>query len=148
MLIRALILTAVVLALATCEEAQSQQLGVTRTGLIMSDPLPYGNRFGFPFTREEYKRALVQVRSEEDAEFFVRMIYEPDKEVTGITFGDLDLLLLASLSPGLATRVTEYAPRLRERVREVLADPSFLRALRKAEAPGPGEVKTEGRGPH
>lgn len=100
----------------------------------MADSLPYGNRFGFPFTREEYRRALLQARSEEDAELYTRLVYEPDEEFTGITFADFDLLLLAALSPDTAARVTQYAPRLRERVREIRADPeAFRRVLERAD---------------
>lgn len=104
----------------------------------MTEMLPFGNRFGLPFTREDYNRALLQVRSEEDAEVFARIIFEPDEEVIGITFADLDLLLVAARSPDLAARIVEYAPRLRERVREVRSDPeAFVRSLRKPETPSP-----------
>jgi hypothetical protein len=99
----------------------------------MADSLPYGNRLGFPFTREELKRALVQTHPEEDAEHFVRHVYEPDDEVIGVTTTDVELLLLAALSPDVAARVVEYKPRLRERVQVVQADPkAFVRLMRSS----------------
>ena len=142
MLNRALVLTAAVLAFAPAAEAQSPQSGAIRTAAIMSDSLPYGNRFGLPFTREEYERALLQVRSEEDAEFFARIIFEPDEEASGIAFADADLLALAALTSDLAARIVEYKPRLRERVQVVQADPQafvrLMRSFRTVEPPGPG----------
>ena len=139
---RVLILAGVALVLAPSAEAQSQRPGATRTGPVMSDTLPYGNRFGFPFTREELKRALLQTRSAEDAEFFVRMVYEPDEEVIGVTTTDVELLLLAAVSSDVAARVVEYKPRLRERVQVVQADPEafvrVLRSFREVKPLGPG----------
>jgi hypothetical protein len=133
-MLRRAIVAAAVLALSTGVGAQEVQPGLARTGVAMVDSVPYGNRFGFPFTREEYNRALLQARSEEDAELYARLVYEPDEEVTGITFADFDLLLLAALSPDTAARVTQYAPRLRERVREIRADPeAFRRVLKRAD---------------
>ena len=100
--------------------------------MVMTDSQPYGNRFGFPFTREELERALLQLHPADEAELFVRLIYEPDDEAIGVTTTDVELLLLAALSPDVAARVAEYKPALRERVRVVQADPrAFVRLMRE-----------------
>lgn len=91
--------------------------------VIMADTVPFGNRFGFPFTREEYKRALRQIFPEDDAEFQTRLIYEPDPEAIGIGIADFNLLLLAALSDAVAERVIAYRPRLRDAVLWVREDP-------------------------
>lgn len=104
----------------------------------MSDSLPYGNRFGYPFTRDELKRALLQVHPEEEAESLVRLVYEPDQEAIGVTTTDVELLLLAALSPDVAARVVEYRPGLRQRAQVAQADPrAFVRLMRSFRRPGP-----------
>lgn len=93
----------------------------------MADTMPFGNRFGFPFTRDEYKRALRQILPEAQAEFRVRLVYEPDPEAIGVGVSDVDLLLLAALSDDLGERVSAYRPKLRETVERVRANPnSFI----------------------
>lgn len=89
----------------------------------MADTLPYGNKFGIPFTRDEYKRALLQVYPEAEAEEQVRFVYAPDSELIGVTVMDGTLLLLAALSPETADRVVAYRPKLKELVDRVRADP-------------------------
>jgi hypothetical protein len=89
----------------------------------VADTVPYGNRFGLPFTREEYKRALRQIRPEGEAEFLTRLIYEPDPDAIGVGISDTDLLLLAALSDAVAKRVIAFRPKLRDAVLRVRADP-------------------------
>jgi hypothetical protein len=91
---------------------------------VMTDTLPFGNRFGFPFTRDEYRAALLQVYSQEEAEPQVRFIYEPDPETIGVTVMDGTLLLIAALSPELANRVVAYRPALKPLVERIRADPA------------------------
>lgn len=122
-------------ALPATLAAQPAQQGRPRDAPAMSDTVPFGNRFGFPFTRAELKRAALHLRPEEEAECFVRLVYEPDDEVIGIALSDVDLLLLAALSEDAAERVIRYAPRLRERVAEVRRDPErFLSLFRRPES--------------
>jgi hypothetical protein len=98
---------------------------------VMTDTLPYGNRFGFPFTRDEYRAALLQVYSPEEAEPQVRFIYEPDPETIGITVMDGTLLLIAALSPELADRVEAYRPGLKPLLDVLRVDPQgFIRSRR------------------
>jgi hypothetical protein len=98
---------------------------------IVADTVPFGNRFGFPFTREEYKRALRQILPEDDAEFQTRLIYEPDPEAIGYGIADFNLLLLAALSDAVAQRVIAYRPELRDAVLWVREDPEgFVAGLR------------------
>jgi hypothetical protein len=91
---------------------------------FVGDTVPFGNRFGLPFTREEYKRALRQITEEEEAEFRTRLIYEPDPETIGIGVSDTDLLLLAAVSDSVAQRVVGYRPRLRDAVLRVRENPA------------------------
>jgi hypothetical protein len=99
--------------------------------VIVADTVPFGNRFRFPFTREEYKRALRQIFSEDDAEFQTRVIYEPDPEIIGFGIADLNLLLLAALSDAVAQRVIAYRPELRDAVLWVREDPEgFVAGIR------------------
>ena len=94
--------------------------------VAMNDTMPFGNRFGFPFTRGEYKRALRQIRTEEEAKLRVRLLYEPDPAA----IADLDLLLLAALSEEIAARVIEYRPRLRDLLERVRDDPkAFIESI-------------------
>lgn len=103
----------------------------------MPDTLPYGNRFHIPFTREEYKRALLVTMSEEEAELLARQIYEPDPETIGINLMDGDLLLLASLSEDLAARVVAYRPELADFVRLLREDPEAFREEWRAQREPP-----------
>lgn len=97
----------------------------------VGDTVPFGNRFGLPFTREEYKRALRQITEEEEAEFRTRLIYEPDPETIGIGVSDTDLFLLAALSDSVARRVVAYRPRLRDAVLRVRENPTaFIAGFR------------------
>lgn len=97
----------------------------------MVDTLPFGNRFGLPFRRDEYKRALRYMLTEDDAEFQTRGIYEPDAETIGIGVADMNLLLLAALSDDVARRVIAYRPTLRDAVLWVREDPeAFVAGLR------------------
>ena len=96
----------------------------------MADTVPFGNRFGFPFTREEYKRALRQIMPEDEAEFQTRVIYEPDPEVIGFGIADTNLLSLAALSDEVAQRVIAYRPKLRDAVLRVRENPeAFVAAF-------------------
>ncbi|HEU4556484.1 MAG TPA: hypothetical protein VFS20_01500 [Longimicrobium sp.] len=98
---------------------------------MVADTVPFGNRFGFPFTREEYKRALRQIFPEDDADFQTRLIYEPDPEAIGIGIADFNLLLLAALSDAVAERVIAYRPKLRDAVLRVREDPEgFVAGIR------------------
>ena len=98
----------------------------------MADTLPYGNRFGIPFTRDEFKRALLQVYTEREAEEQVRSLYDPDSELIGVTIMDGTLLLLATLSPEMADRVEAYRPRIKPLVDRIRADPqAALRSFRR-----------------
>ena len=98
---------------------------------FVGDTVPFGNRFGFPFAREEYKRALRQITGEEEAEFLTRLIYEPDPETIGIGVSDTDLLLLAAVSDSVAQRVVGYRPRLRDAVLRVRENPTaFIAGFR------------------
>jgi hypothetical protein len=103
---------------------------------IVTDTLPYGNRWGFPFTRDEFMRAALLVHRREDAELFAKLIYEPDpalmgeEEILGVEVADMEMLVLAALSEELAQRVLSYRPRLREQVGLVRRDPeAFLASL-------------------
>ena len=94
---------------------------------VVVDTLPFGNHFGLPFTREEYKRALRQKMPEAEAEFQSRAIYEPDAKTIGIAIGDANLLLLAALSDDVAQRVIAYRPQLRDLVLWIRENPeAFL----------------------
>ena len=98
---------------------------------IVADTVPFGNRFGFPFTREEFKRSLRLILPEDKAEFRTRLIYEPDPEPIGIGMGDFNLLLLAALSDAVAQRVIAYRPELRDAVLWVREDPEgFVAGIR------------------
>jgi len=88
----------------------------TEGAAAVADTVPFGNRFGLPFTRDEYKRSLRQIKPEEEAEFLTRVIYEPDPEAIGIGISDTNLLLLAALSEDVAQRVIAYRPKLRDQV--------------------------------
>lgn len=89
----------------------------------MADTLPYGNRFGFPFTREELVRAQMQVMPREEAEAVARAVYDQDApEVIGVHVADGNLLLLALLSEDLAARVVAYRPALREMIERFRQD--------------------------
>lgn len=100
--------------------------GAKEASVVMADTLPYGNRFGLPFTREEFKRALQQIKPEAEAEFETRLIYEPDHEIIGIGISDLNLLLLAALSDDVAQRVIAFRPKLRDQVLRVRENPDFF----------------------
>jgi hypothetical protein len=98
----------------------------------MADTLPYGNRFGIPFTQEEVKRALLQVYTEQEADEQVRRLYDPDPDVIGVTIMDGTLLLLATLSPEMADRVEAYRPKIKPLVDRIRADPqAALRSWRR-----------------
>lgn len=95
---------------------------------MASDTLPYGNRSGVPFTRDEMFQAHRDAGwPERYAEDLVRAIYEPDPETQGISISDGSWLLLAALSREVAERAVASRPDLRVRVAEVRADPeAFL----------------------
>lgn len=100
----------------------------------MGDTLPYGNKFGIPFTRDEYKRALLLVFTEEEAEAQVRELYDPDSELIGVTVMDGTLYLLAALSPELADRVVAYRPSTKPLADRIRADPeAAIRSLRRGQ---------------
>lgn len=94
-------------------------------------------RFQFPFAREEYVRAHLQVKPRKDAEALASELFDQDpSEVIGFHVMDGDLLLLAALSEYIASRVVAYRPKLRDLVQRVRADPeAFLKSWR-AEADG------------
>ena len=97
---------------------------------VMADTVPYGNRFGFPFTREEFKRSLQFIAPEDEAEFQTRLLYEPDPKAMGMGIADLNLLLLAALSDEVAQRVIAYRPKLRDAVLRVRENPeAFVAAF-------------------
>jgi hypothetical protein len=102
----------------------------------VADTVPFGNRFGLPFTRDEFRRSLRQIQPEEEAEFLTRAIYEPDPESIGIGISDVNLLLLAALSDDVARCVTAYRPKLREAVLRVRENPeAFLAGFRSDTPP-------------
>jgi hypothetical protein len=98
----------------------------------MAEMPPQEPRFQFPFTREEYVRAHLQVKPGGDAEALASGLFDQDpSEVIGAHVMDGDLLLLAALSEETASRVVAYRPRLRALVQRVRADPeAFLRSWR------------------
>jgi hypothetical protein len=101
---------------------------------IMADTLlPFGNRFGLPFTREEFKRSLQFMMTADEAELQAALLYEADPEAIGIWIADLNLLLLAALSDEVAQRVIAYRPGLRDAVLRVRENPeAFVAAFRRA----------------
>ncbi|HEX8242297.1 MAG TPA: hypothetical protein VF541_02330 [Longimicrobium sp.] len=103
----------------------------------MADSVQFGNRFGFPFTREEFKRSLRFIMPEDEAEFHTCVIYEPDPEASGMGIADLNLLLLAALSDDVAQRVIVYRPRLRDEVLRVRQNPDAFVAAFGREPPSP-----------
>ena len=100
---------------------------------MTAEELPYGNRFGVPFTRDEYVRALQLVMADEHAESLVRTIYDPDPETTSVEIMDGDLFLLASLSEDLARRVVEFRPTLAAEVRLLRLNPDRFREYCRAQ---------------
>ncbi|HEX8903692.1 MAG TPA: hypothetical protein VF771_02480 [Longimicrobiaceae bacterium] len=111
-------------------------IGRQEDRVVMADTLPFGNRFGFPFTREEYKRSLRQVLPEAEAEAQTGVIYDPDPEATGFGIADTNLLWLAALSDDVAQRVIAFRPRLRDEVLRVRQDPqAFIAAFRSGPSP-------------
>jgi len=101
------------------------------------DTLPFGNRFGLPFTREEFKRSLRPIMADDEAEFHTRLIYEPDPEAIGIGIADLNLLLLAALSDDVARRVIAYRPELRDVVLRIRENPEAFVAGFRRRPPSP-----------
>ena len=84
-------------------------------GLSMRDTTPPGSPAGVPFTRDEYVRAQLQVRSREESESLAQRLFDAP-EVIGAHLMDGDLLLLAMLSEALAERVIAFRPSLRPQV--------------------------------
>ena len=103
----------------------------------VADTLPFGNRFGLPFTREEFKRSLQPIMPEDEAEFQARVIYEPDPEAIGIGIADMNLLLLAALSDDVAQRVIAYRPKLRDAVLRIRENPKAFLAMFGGKPPSP-----------
>lgn len=104
----------------------------------MSDTIPdWGNRFGFPFTRDEFIRAHLLVDSREVAEAMAYPIYSPEPgEFIGVSVMDGTLLLLAALSDAVAERVVAYRPGLKGEVERIRADPKrFIDSLRRRDEP-------------
>jgi hypothetical protein len=91
--------------------------------VVVGDTSSFGNRFQFPFTREEYRRSLRLIKPEAEAEFLTHVIYEPDPEAIGIWIADMNLLLLAALSDDVAQRVIAYRPGLKDAVLRVRENP-------------------------
>lgn len=85
--------------------------------LTMSDTTPPGIPVGVPFTRAEYVRAQMQVRTQEEAETLAARLFDAP-EAIGAHVMDGDLLLLALVSENLAARVIAWRPSLRQRVNE------------------------------
>ena len=73
------------------------------TCAMVADTLPFGNRFGLPFTPDALKRAQRPMAPEDEAEMQTRLIYEPDPEAIGIA--DLNLRAFASSRPGYGRSV-------------------------------------------
>ncbi|HLL47184.1 MAG TPA: hypothetical protein VK399_10780 [Longimicrobiaceae bacterium] len=98
----------------------------------MAEMPPQEPRSQLPFTREEYVRAHLQVKSRKEAEALASGLFDQSPpEVIGVHVMDGDLLLLAALSEEIASRVVAYRPKLRELVQRVRADPeAFLRSWR------------------
>ncbi len=93
--------------------------------------------FRFPFTREEYVRAHLQVKPPMEAEALASGLFDQDpSEVIGVHVMDGDLLLLAALSEEIASRVVAYRPRLGDLVRRVRADPEACLRSWRADAGG------------
>jgi hypothetical protein len=104
---------------------------------MMADTLPFGNRYGFPFTREEFVRAQLLIYTREEAEAAAAHIYDdaPERETMGVHVMDGTLLLIALLSDDLAARVIEYRPAVRETFDYVRANrEAFLMELRASVA--------------
>jgi len=74
-----------------------------------------GSPIGVPFTRDEYVRAQLQVRSREEAEALAGQLFN-DPALIGATLMDGDLLLLALLSQDMAARVVALRPSLRTQI--------------------------------
>lgn len=125
-------LAIILVALGVSTQAPPRSGELQHPTTSMADTLPYGNRFDFPFTRDEYRRALLQVRPADEAELFVRALYEPEDDAQSVHMMDLDLLLLAALSDELAQRVTAFRPRLADSVEAVRGDSArFLQSWKK-----------------
>jgi hypothetical protein len=100
--------------------------------VCMAETLPQDSLAPLPFTREEYVRAHLQVRSASEAESLASGLFDTQApEVIGVHVMDGDLLLLAALSDEIASRVCTYRPSLDTLVRRVRADPEgFLKSWR------------------
>jgi hypothetical protein len=94
----------------------------------LSDPiLP-----GFPFTRDEYSRALLLINPPELADMLTAALYDASPGRIGVTIMDGDLLLLAALSDEMGERVVAFRPSVRKMVRTIRADPAaFIAGIRK-----------------
>ena len=85
----------------------------------------------FPFTREEYTRALLQVMPPEEVSAIMNSAFAA--ETIGINIADGDLLIIAALSDEMGERVLTYRPALREMVQRVRANPIvFLADVRRS----------------
>ena len=118
-----LLLVAGILHTAVSGELQATTTAYDGAHSVNDTIRDWGNKFGFPFTREEFVRAHAQVRPRSEAEMRARRIYDPGPELIGVTVMDGDLLLLALLSAEIAERVVAYRPQIRELVQLVRADP-------------------------
>ena len=93
----------------------------------MRDPTP-GGPTGVPCTREEYVRAQLQVRSQQEADALATQLFD-SPTLIGAQLMDGDLLLLALLSEELATRVISWRPTLRREIESLRADPQRTQAM-------------------
>ena len=120
-------------------QGTSQTAGPILPGVSVRDTTPPENPVGVPFTRDEYVRAQMQVRSREASEALASRLFDAP-EVIGAHLMDGDLLLLALLSDELAARVTAWRPSLRAQVEEFRRDPertleSWKAAIRDSPPP-------------
>lgn len=132
------VVTALTLTGSACARPAAGSLPLVST-TSMTDTLPYGNRFGFPFTQDEYRWAMRLLFPPDEAEVQVRAIYDPDPEAIGVAVMDGNLLLLAAHSAGVADRVVRYRPSLADKVKVIRADPQrAIDSLRRGPDPESG----------
>lgn len=96
--------------------------GARMTAPPVGEPMP----LALPFTPDEMRAALILILPADRVEREVRHLFGPEIGHI-VSISDGTLLLLASVSEDAARRVIDYAPRLREKVEEIRADPAGWR---------------------
>jgi hypothetical protein len=122
------------LHLPTCPAGGHEPGTALRKGehAVAEDTVPHQTLPGFPFTRDEYRRALLLIDPPEVADLLTAALFDQEPSRIGVTIMDGDLLLLTALSDEMALRVVAFRPSLREMVRTVRADPAaFVAEIRK-----------------